>query len=95
MSPGAGDGFNLTKARARRYRSAERFVRSSLMNIGGDEPFRCRLAANTTSRTFLVVNFTITGGGSVELVDFFRQRAIEILEFSACFGRSTKQLFRS
>ena len=63
----------LTKVHARRYRSAEHFVRSSLMNIGGEEPFRCRLAANTASRTFRVVNFTITGGASVELVDLFRR----------------------
>ena len=87
----------LTKARARRYGSAERFIRSSLMNIGGEEPFRRRLAASTTSRTFQVVNITITGGASVELVDFFRRCAIEMswvaIGMSSLIWQKTKTAF--
>ena len=77
VSPDAGDGFVPNQGPCTAIQVSCRFVRSSLINIGGEEPSRRRLAANTASRTFRVVNFTITGGASVELMDFFRRCAIE------------------
>ena len=78
LSSGADDALLLSKARAPRCWSAERFVRSSLMKIVAKDPFGRRLVANIASRTLRVMNFTITGGVSVDMVDFLRRCTIEM-----------------
>ena len=67
------------------------------MYNGGEETCRRRQAANTASRTFRFVNFTITGEASVELIDFFSRCAVEIswvaMGMSSLFRQKYKTAF--
>ena len=97
VSPGAGDGFVLNQ-RPRKAIQVSRTLRKVLVDKYRQRgTFKTSSGSKHASRTFRVVHYTITGGASIELVDFFRRGAIEMswvaIEMSSLFWKKSKTAF--